>query len=172
MLDHLATHVDAKPLLEDVQLVAIKHVPHRKLVLSDEPHQIHGALEAQRNRLEVRRADGRIAGEKHRRAGEWVVAERRAAPLPTGCVAGPVQDQRYPDDFQVAEHVALRFQFDLVDEPIHGGRDLREVAAKPLTVEFIRHPRVLVSADDDNAGHVADIAIVERPVDRRNEFIY
>ena len=65
VFDHLAAHVDAKPLLVGVQLVAIEHVSQWRVALSDESRQKHGTLEAQRSRLKIRRADGRIAGKKH-----------------------------------------------------------------------------------------------------------
>ena len=48
VLDHLAAHVDAEPLLERVQLVPIEHVPDRKVTLGQESRQIHRTLEAER----------------------------------------------------------------------------------------------------------------------------
>src|SRR4029077_20959919 len=80
VLDHLAAHVDAKPLLVDVQLIAIEHVSERQGALRDESRPVHRTLESQRNRLKVRRADGRVAGEEHRRAGEGVVARACCKP--------------------------------------------------------------------------------------------
>jgi hypothetical protein len=37
VLDHLAAHVDAKPLLVDVQLVAVEHLLQRQIALREEP---------------------------------------------------------------------------------------------------------------------------------------
>src|SRR5512133_3233754 len=45
VLDHLAAHVDAKPLLVDVQLVAIEPVYQRYVTLCDESRQVHRTLE-------------------------------------------------------------------------------------------------------------------------------
>src|SRR5215471_1804933 len=53
VLDHLAAHVDAEPLLVDVQLIAIEHFPHRQIPLREEPSEEHRALEAERDGLEV-----------------------------------------------------------------------------------------------------------------------
>src|SRR5215510_558210 len=70
VLDHLAAHVDPEPLLVHVQLIAVEQIAEREVALRDEPGQVRRALEAERDRLEVGRADRGVAGEEHRRAGE------------------------------------------------------------------------------------------------------
>jgi hypothetical protein len=47
VLDHLALHVDAKPLLVGVQLIAIENVSQWQVRLREEPRQEHGTLESQ-----------------------------------------------------------------------------------------------------------------------------
>jgi hypothetical protein len=39
VLDHLALHVDAEPLLVDVQLIAVEHVSKRQITPPDESRQ-------------------------------------------------------------------------------------------------------------------------------------
>ena len=82
VLDHLAAHVDAQPLLVHEQLVAVEAVGHRHVAVGDEPGEEERALEAQGDRLEVRRADRRVAEQEHRGRSR---ADRRA---PTGATAG------------------------------------------------------------------------------------
>ena len=48
---------------------------------------------------------------------------------------------------------------------------LGKVIAQPLAVELRRHRRVVLGGDVDDAGHVADVAVVVRTVDRRNELV-
>ena len=135
MLDHLAAHIDSKPLLVDVPLIAIQHVRQRQVALRQQSRQEHRALEAQRDRLEVGRAHGRIADQEHRRAGEWMIFGPRPPQLTAGRIAGPVQHQRDPDDLQVADDRPVGFRGDLRDEAVHRLGDMREVAAQPLAVE-------------------------------------
>ena len=47
VFDHPAAHVDAKPLLVDVELVAVEHVSQRQVALSDQSCQEHRTLEAE-----------------------------------------------------------------------------------------------------------------------------
>ena len=49
-------------------------------------------------------------------------------PLPAGRVARPVQIERYPDDLEVAEDLAVRLLLDLVDEAVHRLGDAGKVA--------------------------------------------
>src|SRR5678816_4589702 len=80
-----------------------------------------------------------------------MVARPGREELPTGRVARAVQVQRYPDDLEVAEDLAVCFLLDLADEAVHRLRDLGKVAPKPLTVESRRHRFVLLGADVDDA---------------------
>ena len=54
VFDHLAAHVDAQPLLVSVQLIAIEHIPQWQAPLGEQSRQVHGTLEAQRDRLKIR----------------------------------------------------------------------------------------------------------------------
>ena len=117
------------------------------------------------------RADGRIAGQEHRRGGERVVARPRCGPLTAGRIASPVEVEGYPDDLEVADELAIRLLLDLVDEAVHRLGDAREVAAKPLAVELLRHRLVLLGGDADDARHVADASVVAHAVDHRNELV-
>src|SRR6476469_9915322 len=106
--------------------------------MRDESREEHRTLEAQRNRLKVRRPDGRIAGQEHRRPGERVVAGSRGAPLPAGRIASPVQIQGQAHDLQVAQYLAVGFLLDLVDELLHRLRALGELAEKPRALDMSR----------------------------------
>src|SRR6185503_18057983 len=66
VLDHLAAHVDAKPLLVHEYLIAIQHVSERQGPLCDQAGQVHGGLKPQRDRLKIWGADGRIPDQEHR----------------------------------------------------------------------------------------------------------
>jgi hypothetical protein len=66
VLDHLAAHVDAEPLLMNVVLISVECFPHWLIALPEKSGQKHRTLEAQRNRLKVWRANSRIAGQKNR----------------------------------------------------------------------------------------------------------
>src|SRR5262249_49499421 len=66
VLDHLAPHVHAEPLLVDVELVAIEHLPEAEVRLRGERRQEHRSLEAEGDRLKVRGADRRVSGEEDR----------------------------------------------------------------------------------------------------------
>ena len=57
VLDHLAAHVDAEPLLMNVVLISVECFPHWLIALPEKSGQKHRTLEAQRNRLEVWRAN-------------------------------------------------------------------------------------------------------------------
>ncbi len=103
-------------------------------------------------------------------ANGWSLGPR-FEPLPIGRIARAVQIQRYPDDLQVAEDLAVRFLLDLVDEPVHRLGDAGEVAAKPFTVESGRHRLVVLGADVDDARDVADAAVVVRAVHHRDELV-
>jgi hypothetical protein len=171
VLDHLAPHVDAEPLLVAVQLVAIEHVLERELALGDEPREVHRALEAERDRLEVRRADRRVAREEHGRGCEWMVGRPCEEPSPAGRVPGAVEVEGDPHDLEVAEELALGLLLDLVDEAVHRLGDAREVPAEPLAVESSRHRLEVVGGDVDDARDVADAAVVVRPADHRDELV-
>ncbi len=58
-------------------------------------------------------------------ANGWSLGPARE-PLPAGRIASPVQIQGYPDDLEVAEHLAVSFLLDLVDETVHRLGDARE----------------------------------------------
>ena len=92
-------------------------------------------------------------------------------PLPAGRVPGPVEIQRYPDDLQVAEYLAVGFLLDLVDEPVHRLGDVGKVAAQPLAIESWRHRLIVLGRDVDDTRHMTDAAIVVRAVDHRNELV-
>src|SRR6478736_2012693 len=100
-----------------------------------------------------------------------MVAWSRCEPLPAGRTASAIEIKRNPDDLEVAEYLPLGLLLDLVDETIHRLSDAGKVAAKPLTVESGRHRLVLPGADVDDPRHVADAAVVVRPVDHRNELV-
>ena len=53
VFDHLAAHVDAKPLLLCVQLIAIEDVFQWQVRLCNKSRQKHGTFEAKRNRLKI-----------------------------------------------------------------------------------------------------------------------
>src|SRR4051794_21537273 len=53
VLDHLAAHVHAKPLLVDEQLIAIEPVGGGQAGLREQSRQEHRTLEAERDGLEV-----------------------------------------------------------------------------------------------------------------------
>ena len=46
-----------------------------------------------------------------------------------------------------------------------------KLTAQPLAVELRRHRRVVLGGDVDDARHVADVAVVVRAVDHRNELV-
>ena len=66
VLDHLAAHVDAEPLLMNVVLISVECFRQWLTALPEKSGQKHRTLEAQRNRLKVWRANSRIADQKNR----------------------------------------------------------------------------------------------------------
>ena len=92
-------------------------------------------------------------------------------PLTAGRVARAVEVEGDPDDLEVADELAVRLLLDLVDEAVHRLGDVREVVAKPLAVELLRHRLVLLGADADDARHVADGPVVADAVDHRDELV-
>src|SRR5262245_27945353 len=100
-----------------------------------------------------------------------MVTEPCPAPATAGRVAGPVKVERYPDDLEITEDLAVGFRLDFVDETVHRLRYAGEIATEPLAVESCRHRVVIVGRDADDARDVADAAVVIRAVDRRNEFV-
>ena len=114
-----------------------------------------------------------IAESPARNTGEvangWSLGPLR--PLATGHVASAVEVEGYPDDLEVADDLAVRLLLDLVDEPVHRLGDRREVVAKPLAVEPLRHRLELFGGDGDDARHVADASVVGHAVHHRNELV-
>ena len=92
-------------------------------------------------------------------------------PAPARRVPRVVQVEWDPDDIQVADDLAMRLGPDLVDEPVHRQRDARELVAQPCAVERRWHRLEFSLADADDARHVADGAVIDGAVHRRDELV-
>jgi len=66
MFDHLAAHVNAKPLFIYVEFIAIEHIRKRKVALSYQSRKVYCGLQAKGNRLEIRRAKSGITDKEYR----------------------------------------------------------------------------------------------------------
>ena len=66
-------------------------------------------------------------------ASGWSMPD--CAPEAARRVPRAVDVERDPDDLEVADELAVRLLLDLVDEPVHRGRDAWEVVAQPGAVE-------------------------------------
>ena len=131
----------------------------------------HRALEPQRNRLKIRRPDGGVAEEKDRRAGERVVVVRARTPLATRRVPSHGTDSsecgRSPDRQSVSPCVSC-FTFSMkrsIDWATSGN------SREATSIELRRHRRVVLGGDVDDAGDVADVAVVVCTVDGGNELV-
>ena len=171
VLNHLGAHIYTKPLFIHVEFIAIEHVCEREVTLSYQSCQVYCTLKAQRDRLEIGRANGRIADQERRGIGERVVSELFGKPLPAGCVTGPVQVQGNSYYLDITNYLSVRFLFYFVDKAVHRMSDLGKVYAKPLAVECCRHRLVVLSGDIDDARYKADVTIITGTIDRRNKFI-
>src|SRR6185436_12553329 len=117
------------PLLVHEQLVAIEHFRHWHVALRDQSRHVHYAFEPEGDRLEVRRSDRGVARKEHRRSGEGMIARPGSSPASACGIPRPIQVQRNPDDFEIADDLTLSFLSDLVDETIHRLGDTRTIAA-------------------------------------------